>query len=282
MELQALPKTAEVQAITFHPVNRNIVQTEISVRSVCESIHGGPQGEGNFLWKPQQAFFTSKKVAEDISGESKSAFLPSSSRHEDLGFQAVRTVSAASPLSRPARVSDWEENCCIWKQDRHVVAIRTETWCTRWGWPQTDLGQRVFANTFMVGLCAGSLRCHWEYDEGKHFETWVFESEGQNKVWWRLGRHVKRAKLEGLHSKTGWESKRHIVYTFRFRLHISPLFSKTLQILGGADPDCSNAWRGFSLDLEKNNFKPRSPLCSGAFDGVTLSSLAVMKLWDSC
>lgn len=153
MELQALPKTAEVQAITFHSVNRNTVQTRIFVHSVCESIHEGPQGEGNFLCGSHSELYLHPRKLQRIFLEKvRVHFSPSSSGHEDLGFQAVRTVSAASPLSKPARVSGWEENCCILREDRHVVAIRTETWNTRWGWPRTDLGQRVFANTFTVGF----------------------------------------------------------------------------------------------------------------------------------
>lgn len=61
-----------------------------------------------------------------------------------LGFKLCGPLVLLPPLSGPARVSDWEENCCIWTQDRHVVAIRTEAWSTRWGWPWADLGQRVF------------------------------------------------------------------------------------------------------------------------------------------
>lgn len=91
------------------------------------------------------------RVAEDISGDGEGAFLPSSSWHEDLWFQAVCNVSAASPRGRGLPEDPTErENCCVWRQDRHVVAIRAETWSTRWRWPQTDLGHGVFANTFMV------------------------------------------------------------------------------------------------------------------------------------
>lgn len=129
-------KTAEVQAIAFHAVNRNMVQTNFFVHGICESTQEGPQGEGNFSWKPQRAFFTSSKVAKDFSGESKSAFLPISSWHDDLGFQAVRIVSA----------------------ERKTVAFGNKTgmwlpsWSTRWSWPRADPGQRVFTDTYIAGF----------------------------------------------------------------------------------------------------------------------------------
>lgn len=39
-----------MQAITFHAINRETVQTAgQTVQSVCESTHESPQGEGQFL-----------------------------------------------------------------------------------------------------------------------------------------------------------------------------------------------------------------------------------------
>lgn len=91
-----LPKTAEVQAIALHAVNRNTVQTNISVRSVCESIHEGLQGEGNFLWKPQD-FFTSSKVAKDISGETNVHFFPVPLDMKILGFKLCKLLVLLPP-----------------------------------------------------------------------------------------------------------------------------------------------------------------------------------------
>lgn len=65
----------------------------------------------------QQGFFTCRTVALDICGESKSAFLLSSFSHENLRFQAVLAVNAASLWSR----------CVESLNERKVVAFGNRT-----------------------------------------------------------------------------------------------------------------------------------------------------------
>lgn len=112
-------KRAEVQAITFHAVNRNTVQTRDLCSPCLWKRSWRSAGWRQFLLKAAARFSSRPRRLQRIFQEKASVhFFPVPLDMKILGFTLCELLVLLPPLSRPARVSDWEENCCTWKQDK--------------------------------------------------------------------------------------------------------------------------------------------------------------------